>query len=241
MARLKDLKRFYSLMDRLENLTGGKRKLESCDRFVDPRDSGVYFFFEKGERRQGSGTGRRVVRVGKCVRYRQRISREHKPPTMDEEARFPNILWGSVFRVWVLHTLFRKHFAEHEQYEDIAPVVGGRVTAMRGNLNKREQRLLAQLSREYMWPMSFLFLPIEGEEQRRYIERNSIGLLSEYREERPIDLASRHWLGRHCVKERIRKSGLWNSNHVGRRNRPKYEPAFLDLLEELVDRAGDRT
>jgi hypothetical protein len=54
-------------------------------------------------------------------------------------------------------------------------------------------------------------------------------LLSNYGK-KPLDPASPGWLGRHCNRERVRGSGLWNSNHVDE----PYDPAFLDRLAQLV-------
>jgi hypothetical protein len=59
-----DLRRFYQILTRLEDRLGGARKLCLCRaRSVWPKQ-GVYFFFEQGETRTGSGMGLRVVRVG---------------------------------------------------------------------------------------------------------------------------------------------------------------------------------
>jgi hypothetical protein len=82
--------------------------------------------------------------------------------------------------------------------------------------------------------MPFLWLGIDDEagpaSLRGFIERNSIALLSNYKKE-PIDAPSSDWLGRHCDRERVRSSGLWNSNHVDE----TYDPAFLGALERLID------
>jgi len=68
---------------------------------------------------------------------------------------------------------------------------------------------------------------------RAYLERNCIALLSNFVGE-PIDKPSDGWLGLHSPQETIRKSGLWNTNHVG----DEYSPAFLDVLEKYVREAG---
>lgn len=85
--------------------------------------------------------------------------------------------------------------------------------------------------------MPFLWLAIDDdagpERQRGYIERNAISLLSNYNK-RPIDPPSPGWLGRLCDRERVRTSGLWNSNHVDE----VYDPAFLKKLDELVSVMG---
>jgi hypothetical protein len=71
---------------------------------------------------------------------------------------------------------------------------------------------------------------------RGYFERNSIALLSNFRQEKPLDPASPDWRGRTCVhgEARVRDSGLWNQRHVDE----VYDPAFLDALEHMVERTA---
>jgi hypothetical protein len=81
--------------------------------------------------------------------------------------------------------------------------------------------------------MSFLWLSVEDDagpqSQRGYIERNSIALLRNYN--KPLrDPPSKNWLGRHSDRERVRKSGLWNQNHV----EETCDAAFLERLDRLV-------
>jgi hypothetical protein len=82
--------------------------------------------------------------------------------------------------------------------------------------------------------MTLLWLAIEdppgAESQRGCVERNAIALLSNYNKP-AIDPPSPGWLGHHCDRERVRKSGLWNSNHVDE----EYDPLFLDRLQHLVN------
>lgn len=61
--RLDDLKRFYQFLDELESRTGLRDLLSASSRDGWPQ-RGLYFFFETGEVRTDSGSGRRVVRVG---------------------------------------------------------------------------------------------------------------------------------------------------------------------------------
>ena len=81
--------------------------------------------------------------------------------------------------------------------------------------------------------MRVLWLAIEdepgAESLRGYVERNAIALLSNFTGE-VIDPPSKDWLGLSCNRERVRKSCLWNSNHVDER----YDPAFLETMERLV-------
>jgi hypothetical protein len=78
--------------------------------------------------------------------------------------------------------------------------------------------------------MPFLCLPVGDvagpQSDRGVIERNAIALLSNYGKA-VIDPPSPDWLGRHCDRERVRISGLWNNNHVDE----AYDPGFLDLME----------
>lgn len=82
--------------------------------------------------------------------------------------------------------------------------------------------------------MDVLWLPIDDEpgpkSLRGYIERNAIALLSAY-QSKVLDPPSSEWLGRYCPRDRIRSSGLWNSNHIG-------EPTDADFpktLERLIN------
>jgi hypothetical protein len=81
--------------------------------------------------------------------------------------------------------------------------------------------------------MPFLWLEVNDTpgiaSDRAYLERNCIALLSNFGKE-PIDAPSEHWLGSCSPQETIRKSGLWNTNHVG----DTYTPTFLDALEKYV-------
>ena len=61
--RLADTIRFYELLDRLAMRVGGPRFLQSCHGKMDWPQRGVYFFYEGGESRSGTGDGQRVVRV----------------------------------------------------------------------------------------------------------------------------------------------------------------------------------
>jgi hypothetical protein len=61
------------------------------------------------------------------------------------------------------------------------------------------------------------------------VEKNLIALLSNY-DKPPLDPPSTAWLGHFCNRERVRKSGLWNQNHV----EETYNPTFLDDLDHLV-------
>ncbi len=82
--------------------------------------------------------------------------------------------------------------------------------------------------------MPFLWLAVEDEpgpdSLRGYIERNAIALLSNYKRQ-SVDPPSPGWLGHYSDREKVRQSGIWNSNHVD----DAYAPAFLDSMAQLID------
>jgi hypothetical protein len=57
MKRTDDLVRLYRILDKLEASSGGKRFLAQLAPSGSWRQRGVYFFFEPGEVRVGSGRG----------------------------------------------------------------------------------------------------------------------------------------------------------------------------------------
>ena len=71
--------------------------------------------------------------------------------------------------------------------------------------------------RQYIASLPFLWLAVDDApstaSERGVIEAGSIGLLSNF-EVPAIDAPSPAWLGRHTDREAIRRSGLWNVNHV---------------------------
>ena len=134
---------------------------------------------------------------------------------------------GSVFRKRV-----GEAFVERDSLHDEYPRWG------EGSSAKRERRLseleMEQRVSNYLRDLPFLWLNVDDEpsadSQRAYIERNTIALLSNYQRE-TVDARSDDWLGKHSRSEKIRKSGLWNVNHVDE----EYDPTFLDDVSEAIE------
>lgn len=227
MSRLEHTIAFYDHFKELEQRIGGKRTLADCHGRMDWPKRGVYFFFEPGEHRSGSGNGLRVVRVGThALTARARASlwnrlRQHRgtlnPPGGNHR--------GSVFRKLVGEALIRSGEIEG------ADTWGHGNTAPRG-ARDAERPIEKEVSR-YIGAMPFLFVPIldaPGPDSKRgYIERNVIALLSGY-DAANIDPPSSEWLGFSSGRERVRRSGLWNNNHVDE----DYSPEFLDVFGTLI-------
>lgn len=188
---------------------------------------GVYFFFEQGEARSDSVTGRRVVRVGthglttgaQTTLWKRLSQHRGVEKTGGGNHR------GSVFRLLVGAAILAQ---DSSLSCDTWGVGSTAPRATRDAEHPLEVRVSGVLRQ-----MSISWLGVEDEpgprSLRGYVERNAISLLSNYRSP-PLEPPSQEWLGLSCPRERIRKSGLWNSNHVDE----PYDPLFLDTMDELI-------
>ena len=224
MSRIDDTNAFYAHLQELERRSGGKRVLADCNGRMDWPKRGVYFFFEPGEHRSGSGDGPRVVRIGThAIKGKADTTlwarlRQHRgtlnPPGGNHRS--------SVFRELLGEALIRNGGIE------------GTNTWGHRNPDRDAERPIERAVSRYIGAMPFLFVPIldtPGPDSKRgYIERNAIALLSGYNSA-DTDAPSSQWLGFHSSRERVRRSGLWNNDHVNE----DYSSEFLNLLAELID------
>lgn len=224
--RLDLLRRFYDLMDELERVCRGARRLGECSSRLGWPRRGVYFFREDGEHRSDTGAGPRIVRVGThALNANSRTKlwtrlRQHRGRQDPDGGNHR----GSIFRMIVGAALVDRHGRD-------CPTWGVRRVA-RKDVRAGENALEREVSRT-IGAMPLLWVAIDDEpglaSLRGDIERNAIALLSNFDRE-PIDAPSENWLGHHCNRERVRKSGLWNSNHVDE----AFDPAFLDRLGRFI-------
>jgi hypothetical protein len=98
---------------------------------------------------------------------------------------------------------------------------------------REHERALEQRVTAIIGEMSLLWLAGEDEpgsaSARGHIERNAIALLSNW-DKPALDPPSPGWLGLHSMREKVRRSGLWNNHHV----EDGYDPTFLDVLARLI-------
>jgi hypothetical protein len=228
MARSDDLLRFYEILATLERKAGGARTLTNCSGGMNWPDRGVYFFRELHEERSDTGNGLRVVRVGThALRAGARSTlwgrlRQHKGTGHGGNHR------GSIFRLLVGKSLIER--------DGVLCPSWGRGSSAPRSVRDAEVPLEREVS-SVVGAMPFLWLAVECEpgpdSLRGYIERNAIALLSNYGKP-PLDPPSHRWLGRWCDRERVKRAGLWNSNHV----HEQYQPEFLEVLESAVTAMG---
>lgn len=224
--RKDDLVLFYQLLDHLEQKAGGRLLLSDCSGRIKLPSRGVYFFMEPDEIRTGTGIGMRVVRVGthgltlgtKSTLWKRLSQHKGIATTGGGNHR------GSIFRLLVGTTLSDTH-RECSTW--------GKGSTAKGDTRLREEPIEQEVS-AIIRNMPFLYLGIDDEPSpaslRGVIERNSIALLSNY-QKTSLDSPTQGWRGHRCDREKVRLSGLWNQNHVDE----SYDPAFLQMLETLID------
>jgi hypothetical protein len=217
-SRIDDLRRFYKLLEELQGQCGGFRRLADCTGRMAWPKRGVYFFFENGENRSDSGIGLRVVRVGAHALIQNAGTtlwnrlQQHRGNANGEGGNHR----GSVFRLLIGDAVINNQPAG--TFTDQASAlwgVGGNAPA---DVRNRERPIEYAVCK-YLGNMPFLWIGINADPgpncQRGILERNCIGLLSNYRKEQALDPPSKAWLGHHSSKETVRNSGLWNQNHIG--------------------------
>lgn len=235
MSRIEDIKKFYELMDMLEQKlrnrkNRGERILSQCEGNMGWPERGVYFFFESGEVRTSSGEGSRVVSIGthaissgsKTALW-TRLS-QHKGNSRTRGGNHRD----SDFRKIVGYSLISK-------YKTLSSNTWGKGTSVIKKIQRQELSIEQEVS-SIIGQMPFLWLEVNDEpsedSHRAYLERNIIALLSNLNKEEVIDEPSENWLGRRCPLEQVKNSGLWNIDHV----EGNYDPAFLTLFKMYVEK-----
>lgn len=227
MDREAHLERFYTLLKRLENKIG-IRKLAYCHGRMDWPKRGLYFFLSPDEYRDGfprvTRVGTHAVSRGSSTTLWDRLI-THRGTLRGKRANGGNHR-GSIFRLRVGEAIIHRDGLQDENPS------WGRGSNAPSDVKADEHPMELRVS-GYIRELPFLWLEVDDEpgpdSDRPYIERNSIALLSNYGKT-PIDERKKSWLGNHSPVDKIRRSGLWNSNHVDE----PYDPAYLDVMEEYV-------
>lgn len=236
LSRLDDIRRLYEILAHLEQRLGGTRRLHGCVGRMAWPTRGVYFFFEGGEQRSPSGMGPRVVRVGtraltssSRTTLWQRLS-QHRGAATSGGGNHR----GSIFRLLVGEALASRDGSPVASWGSGSSAgQAARTLGLEPSAVRDQEHPLEVAVSEAIGTMPFLWVRCDdapgGASARGLIERNAIALLSNFDKD-PIDPPSSAWLGMHSARERVRRSGLWNNNHVDER----CEASFLDVLATAV-------
>lgn len=235
--RIADTVRFYDLLGQLEGALGGARTLAACHGSMGWPQRGVYFFFEPGEIRSLSGSGRRVVRVGThALKANSRATlwnrlSQHRGTADGGSGNHR----GSIFRLLIGSALARRGDCERPGSWGVgadARTAAHRLGTSPEAIKKAERGLERRVS-AYVGQLPFLWLEVPDAagpaSERGRIERNAIALLSHARSA-AADAPSAQWLGAHSDRPLVRAAGLWNNNHA----EEDYDDAFLDALTTLA-------
>jgi hypothetical protein len=235
MNRRESLAEFYQILELLRIKIGGFKLLaESHGRMGWPT-RGVYFFFEPGEVRDNERTPR-VVRVGTHA-----VSRNSQATLWTRLIQHRGGLRGvyagggnertSQFRYLVGNALLR---SGHLPPEAVVESWDNGQSAP-PEIRRAEHALEVMVSNRIR-AMPFLFVAIDDpsgpESIRKVIERNSIALLSNFQRE-SIDPPSASWLGLHSYESKVRRSGLWNIDHVDEESNERFLTEFRHLVGEM--------
>lgn len=236
MDRFKHLVRFYDLLDELEKRVGGKRKLCECTSGMTWPKRGVYFFFEPGEIRSGSGSGLRVVRTGthalklgsKSTLWQRLCQHRGALRSLSGGHR------GSVFRRLVGEAMInQRQFHSTTWGIGSSPSQAAKKTGIAKADVTADEKEIEHAVSSYIRSLPFLWVRVEDDpgpsSDRGYLERNAIALCSAIGNGN-ADAASKQWLGNSSSSQKVRSSGLWNANHV----EEQYDSEFLSKLSEYV-------
>ena len=234
MSRLEDMQRFYDILDKLEQKIEGARSLADPDWKIGLPERGVYFFFEPGEIRTNMSGDLRVVRVGigprddnaKSATLAGRLS-NHKGNEGDEGGNHR----GLVFRAHVGRSLIDRDGLKNPKWKctskDLRPLSPSERKAIKEDEGSLEHEVSAIIRQ-----MPFLWVAVYDEDLRRYLEKNSIALLSNMGKGKEVlNSHSCTWLGKYHPKSEVRNSGLWNIEHTDK----EHEDGFLEILESTVN------
>ncbi|WP_284746289.1 hypothetical protein [Amycolatopsis sp. RTGN1] len=216
------LSEFYASLVMLADRLDGTRSLSNCTGRDGWPTHGVYFFFEHGELRTNGEP--RVVRVGThALRDTSRTTLWNRLAQHRGTQAGGGNHRGSIFRQHVGSALIDRDGMPAGSLEAwVSPRPRPEWATVEADIERRVS--------DYIGRMPFLWLAVPtSTSQRAYIERNSIGLLSNLPDVR--DRPSSTWLGRHAASLKVRACGLWNVNHV----EEGYEPEFLTALGALVE------
>lgn len=211
----------YARLHDAERRLGSRRRLADCTGRDRWPAAGVYFFFEPGEHREDGATPR-VVRVGThALTATSRTSlwtrlRAHRGSVGGRNPGGGNHR-GSIFRLHVGTAILSRG-----GHAEAASTWGKGGSAPRA-IREREVELEREVSR-YIGSMSLIAIDVPDRFDRAALERTCIALLSNAERE-PIDPPSRSWLGHHADRAAVRRSGLWNVQHVDE------SPDSIDALD----------
>jgi len=183
-----------------------------------PRN-GIYFFYEEGEICSHSGI-QRIVRIGThgAKRTLKRRLVDHYDGNRE----------GSIFRKHLGTALLQRSGASNDQ-------IKGWIRRRKGyELWKTFDEIEREVDEVIKKNFFFRVILVDNAQERKFFEKRLIATISAC----PICSPSMDWLGNYAWSEKVKKSGLWNSNHVF--SSEVFTEKQLTRFEELVKRTQSK-
>lgn len=212
----------YKSISRLAKASGFLRLKDVLKRGMP--DSGVYLFFDEKERRLKDINELRIIRVGThgVASGSKATLRTRLRTHFGTEAGHGNHR----------SSIFRLHAGRSFMNAELAPKLASWGAPSEDKSASVLEYELEQTVSKYLAELYVLLIDVPGvsdkSNDRSYLEQNLIALLSNKCS--PLDPPSFNWLGLNSDKREIRKSGLWNVNHVEQ----NFDPSFLEVLNYYV-------
>lgn len=212
--------RMHELIRRLEPFTSPAS--------VTAKD-GLYFFYEQGETSDDAPDGR-IVRVGNHPRaeggLRTRLDNHYR--------RSVGAKNGSVFRRYIGGALLRR---DDPQSPCLLPAPGmGHWERQHEPACPRCAPYESRVTEYIVQAVRFRVLPITNREERNRFEARLVATIAACEICRP----SAAWLGRFAYSEKVRESGLWNSEFVGGEPLTAEDLSRLELLVDAAVGSGSK-
>jgi len=173
--------------------------------------NGIYFFYEEGEFcTHGNEGQKRIVRVGTHrgdENFRSRINNHYRGNK--NSSVFRKHLGGALMRRKDPNDRRLKQWLEQD-----APTF---------------QEMEIEVTLELKEHFSFRCIPVEDKKERLQLEEELIATIAKCDKCKP----SENWLGNFAADELVRKSGLWNHQHVTSKNYASEKT--IERLEDLAN------
>lgn len=202
--------------NKIHRLFNGMKRFDfSFDEKQIP-ENGIYILFEKGEKAHGVD---RIVRIGTHTgnnklksRLKEHFVKENKNRSVFRThigTCFLNKKIDGYWKIWDRNMTKKE---DREKYND------------RINMEK-EKNMEERVTKYIQDNFSFVVFQVDDENKRCEIESKIISTVSLCNECRP----SENWLGLFSTKDKIRQSGLWNIQHLYKRQIQLQEDDFKEL------------
>jgi hypothetical protein len=179
--------------------------------------NGVYILFEKGELAHDAA---RITRIGSHTGADQLRSRLYQHFLNENKDR-------SIFRKNIGRALLNKnrdHFLE--KWDLDLTSAQAKINSSPGIDLKKQQIIEKQVSGYIQENFSFVTFRMDDNIKRLHLEKGLIATVSHCSECKPSD----NWFGFNSPKEKIRKSGLWQEQHLWKEPLSEREMSEIEAL-----------